>query len=291
MAVAHGSESTANADADASVVVTKPTGLAAGDFMLAFCVREASSEGFATPAGWTSLNANNFGTQLSTAVFGKVADSSDAAATNFTFAPAGTLGDGSSVALVRVTGQGFGTPAGNTVDTSATDSTGAFPDETVSFAGLTPLAANSMLYMFLANSDVSSNITFGSYAVANNNPSWTELYDVSEFSERFQWALAYGAYASAGATGNFSANTANGDSGDYVGVLVAVNESGNVTVSPNVITATLSIQAPTVAGGANVSPTVVTVTLTVQAPTVTTPANIWLEQSESSTAWTEQSQS
>jgi hypothetical protein len=92
----------------ASVAITKPTGLAAGDYMLAWVSAAADSTSMTAPSGWSSLTsqasdqANNI--PIST-LYGKVANSTDAAAANFTFTstPYTSSTAGISVVLAAIT--------------------------------------------------------------------------------------------------------------------------------------------------------------------------------------------
>lgn len=87
----------------------KPTSLAVGDLMLAIC-NCADSRTFSTPTGWTSLisGGNTDGTNR-TYFFTKVADSSDVAATNFTFTCSATF-NGGVVSLHRISGASTNAP-------------------------------------------------------------------------------------------------------------------------------------------------------------------------------------
>lgn len=272
MAVAYASSTEGSETGDGNLVMTKPTGLASGDVLVAFCTREtdgANTGSFNTPAGWTLIDSTEVANDIYGAVFTKIADSSDAAASSFTFVPS-VAGDNSAGILVRVTGAAFTSVVGNIVgDTSSDASTGG--ENAVSFAGIDPLGGSCLLLMFLVNRDSSFDVAFSGYAVANNNPSWTEAHDFE--GNNSSLAMAYGSYASGNVTGNYSA-VVNQD-GDYVGALVAVTETVSVTVSPAVITATATVQAPSVSAGATVSPAVITATITVQAPTVSTADPDW----------------
>lgn len=68
-----------------SVVITKPTGLTVGDQMIAAIASSQSSGSINTPAGWTLISQANAITGVAANIFFKVADSSDVAASNFTF--------------------------------------------------------------------------------------------------------------------------------------------------------------------------------------------------------------
>lgn len=83
-------------------VFAKPTGLAVGDTMLAIMVAEAT-QNLASPAGWTTVGDSDTATYTKTRAFSKVADSSDVAASNFTFTGTDIRGG----ILYRITGGGL----------------------------------------------------------------------------------------------------------------------------------------------------------------------------------------
>lgn len=72
-----------------TVTVTKPTGLAVGDLMLAFMTLNLS--GLTPPSGWTQLDSDNAagGASFNSTVYWKLAVTGDVSATNFTW----TAGD------------------------------------------------------------------------------------------------------------------------------------------------------------------------------------------------------
>ena len=111
------------ADADTSLVITKPTGLAAGD-LLVFIGGTASGLSYNTPSGWTSQVASDTANG-NIQVLSKVADSSDAAASNFTFNISGTFSQGCG-SLHRVSGASTNAPTSAT-GTGANDTTQTCP--------------------------------------------------------------------------------------------------------------------------------------------------------------------
>lgn len=280
MAVAFASSSTGTNSGDSALVITKPTGLAAGDVLVAFCLRAFDGSGFSTPSGWTLLQSQADGTAYSVSVFAKVADSTDAAASNFSFSVASATGDGTAGALCRITGESFTSVAANiaSVDGTATGTS------SLSYTGLTPVGPNSLLVMFVSNQDSNFDVTYSAYAVANSNPTWTEAYDVATV-ENMDYAIAYGTFAPTTTTGNFSATAS--QSGDHIGCLVSIIETASVTVEPSVINMTVGIQAPSVAADAVVSVGAVSLTSNAPAPTLTLGAAKWSNTDKSAApTWT-----
>jgi len=66
-------------------IITKPAGLAVGDFMLAHVVNKATSGTITPPANWTIIGAQSNTASSRSALFYKFADAADVAASTFTF--------------------------------------------------------------------------------------------------------------------------------------------------------------------------------------------------------------
>ena len=69
----------------AKCIITKPAGLALGDFMLAHVVNKATSGTITPPANWTIIGAQSNTASSRSALFYKFADAADVAASTFTF--------------------------------------------------------------------------------------------------------------------------------------------------------------------------------------------------------------
>jgi hypothetical protein len=286
MAVAFGSIATATVNSTGtatSLTITKPTGLAAGDYMVAIFGYSGNTNPWAL-TGWTSvLNPNDTSARVLN-ILVKVASASDASASDFTF----TISSGAEPnnvcgALLRITGNLFSGTA-NVVASDNDVSGAASPSYT---GGVTPGAANTLLIMGAVAGNSVSGVTTGSYAVTNDNPSWTERADFTETggAEDILLAIATATYSVGTTTGNYSL-AFSADPGDSIGFLLSINESTNVTVTPDVITMTSAVQAPTLTGSASVSPSVITMTSSVQAPTTATAAAEWTNTDKSSSSWT-----
>ena len=289
MAIAVQSFQTNTSTGSASVVVTKPVSLAVGDLMVGFVTSNDNTEtggAINLPSGWTSITTGDRISISGSAcahlrAFYKVADSSDAAASNFTF----TAADAPSTmfgAIYRITGQTLssitdGSGSGVQLDT-ATPSIAA---------GFTPTTANN-LYLMLGGSIGGPPTGFSSQAIATDNPSWTEDFEDSGSSVK-----TFGAHATRSqttATGNVSFSNGGDATTDNGVILVAIKEGFGVTVSPATVTGTSTVNAPTVSGGATVEPATVTATSTVNIPTSMGQA-IWSNQSKNTTTWTNENKS
>ena len=84
-----------------SVVITKPINLAVGDFMLAHIVSKGVGA-ISPPANWTIIGARSDTASNSSALYWKIADAADAAATNFTFTVTSGRNRGEIMALLGV---------------------------------------------------------------------------------------------------------------------------------------------------------------------------------------------
>ena len=288
MAVAFESVATAAAGAN-NITIGKPTGLAAGDLMVAHLAASDSAAGaidqWGSPGGtWTSLVTISSAPGAMThrvEVFYKYADAGDAAAADFTF-----TGDADSDAqlgaIYRISGAALA-PTGAIDAEPTTDTTPTYTNT------VTPSYINSlMLFLVSSGGDLSTQSVSG-YAITTNNPTWTERYDLNQAGSTDGDVSLAGATASrpeATATGNSDCTLAEAPS-TSVGVMVACYPLVSVTVSPAVVDATATINAPTVTGGAAVSPAVVVVTPTINAATVTTAAPKWANTDKSSApTWT-----
>lgn len=220
MAVAYGSISNSGWQISGSAVVTKPTGLAVGDIMLAFCAGNA--DGFAFPSGFTSIGStsaggNNYQTRLGY----KVADSSDVSATNFTF----TIGTSSTniCVLIRITGS---SSSSTTIKSSGTlVSNSATP----SITGITPYARGDiLLFQLWHGSDAVTAVS--SYAIATSNPTWTEILDTTAAGGNAGCGIAYAKRSQLTATGNFSAAGGNAST-DWGGWIISFSPSLDFSVA------------------------------------------------------------
>ena len=274
MAITYQSSQTTSYASGSTVVVTKPTGLAVGDLMVA-CIQALGITAHTdiTCSGWTTETGNN---NIDAAILKKIADSADVAASNFTFYLGATYQSGG--AITRIT-TGSSTWTTGTIFNAGTTATPTFT------TGITPATTDSLMLMFVFGIGTGGVETSSAYAITTNNPTWTEAYDIGVNSTTDGTiALAYANRPENSATGNFSA-TCSGGSNTKFGLLISIPEMLNVTVSPSVIDLTLSVQAPAVTGGATVSPDAIIMTASVQAPTVNITANPITNTDKNTSTW------
>lgn len=240
-----------------SVSPAKPAGLAVNDLMIAQAVSDGTSsdQTMSAPAGWTQIRQNSTGTFRGFAIFSKLADAADVAASSFTF----TRGDTNGVikaTVFAVHANGL-VPSVNVFDgTTRTSSSGA-----LTTGGVTPTLSDALLTILASASDNDSE-TFGSYSIVNNNPSWTEAYDSNTLSGAFgaTTAMAYGQRTLLTATGTVSATVSDPVNASDItilaitppaltpaaGTLSAVSVFSIPVVLENTLQIVSSIVAPTV---------------------------------------------
>ncbi len=202
----------------ASSVVTKPVGLAVGDLMVAQVVTEAGVT-ITAPSGFTSIR--NDTNVFKSTLYSKIADSGDVAATNFTFSfsPSSV----NSAGIVRVTGNA-GVLA-LTAQASASVTNSASP----SFANTVTPKADSLLLFFTSSN---SQHTTAGYAVATDNPTWTEMWDATG-GVAVSMAAAYAVRSQTTATGNSSA-TGGVATDDWVGQILSIAPPIVITVNETI---------------------------------------------------------
>lgn len=297
MAVAYESFSTvsfATKTSGQTIVITKPTGLAVNDFLIAHLsqvVTSGSNADWETPSGWTLLlnqnESGNLNSEARLTVFYKLADSSDVAASNFTF----TTNTGSCLAggaLYRVSGGASVTGvADGTIDTTTPTFTNT----------LTPSLADSVMLFLVTASDAGDTTgSVSSYAITTDNPTWTERYDFTGSEGVANGTNRQGIMA--GATASRPETTATGDSSctlvnysqNLVGAIVVITPPQDVNLSMPVGTLTLTGQEPSLTIGIVFPMPAGELTINGQTPTLTTSENtVWTEETKNSATWTEES--
>lgn len=216
---------------DAALVITKPSGLAVGDTMVAgifFNNDDTGSGSIATPAGWTQVSTDG-NTAFSLKVFTKLADSADVAASNFTFTQTGDTTYHLIGHIVRISE--FGLIAGETSEFSTTSGTA-----TVIAPTFTPTRANTLFLAFAAQS-LSGGATPNNVSVAltTDNPTWTERAEANANDGTYDSALA--AYtatrAETTATGNITATFAGTAAGNLKALsVISISSQINGDITP-----------------------------------------------------------
>jgi hypothetical protein len=264
-----------------SVTITKPTGVSVGDLLIAQISIVLDTDTISTLSGWTHVISNQPAGPTKTSIQWKIADSSDAAASNFTFnaSGVGTIGG----AMIRI--DGFVTPP--SLNYSAIR---VVNNNNPSFANtVTPTAINSLLLFFVFGNE---NGSVGSYAIATSNPTWIEHYDFG-YEASGLMACASATRSAMTATGNSSV-LISGASGniDPYGIMIAIDTPANATATPEVMAGTLSIPMPvSPTGTATATPEVIAGTLSIQPTTATSLEPMWSNEQKNSTTWINETKS
>lgn len=251
-----------------SAVVSKPSGLAVGDLMFFYLATNGNDVSPSDIPDWTYVDFNaSAGSGYATYLAYKVADSSDVAASTFTwsgiqsagstpyFASIVAIYDVSPISSFIVTGKG------TTTNTA-----------TPSITGITPFsrANNIILQFWHGQSNISSA---DSYAIATSNPGWTEAYDVA--SGNYQASCAYAVRPEVTATGNFSC--AGGDATtDWNARIVSVANTLSFSVSESITLTEFNKQDQTITLSENI---VTTENIDIDKQ------RIWTEETKNSATW------
>jgi len=176
MALAVSSTSSAVMVSATSVTVTKPTGLAVGDLMVAIIHSQGtSSANIQLPVGWTNIvhQSGSIGVELR-AMY-KIATSGDVIASNFLFN--GTVNSSyMSGSIARCTNSASISTVGATTDAYGIASGGGtLISDTCT---VTPLTPNSIVFMAFAGFQTSIGVTTSGYSTSNSL-SFTEFMDTS----------------------------------------------------------------------------------------------------------------
>jgi len=160
---------------------------------------------------------------------------------------------------------------------------------------LTPVAQDGVLLMFVFSDLAStSGITADGYAVATDNPTFTEIFDelIDGGSTDTSAHIAYSnTRTSTNATGNSTMTFSSGSptTGCFI---VLIESSVSVVVSGSVGNLTLTGNAGSISTGSTISGSTGMLTLTGNAGTHSSPTPVWDTQDKSSDGtWTNQSKS
>ena len=252
-------EQTSTNTNSANIVITKPTGLAVGDLMVAFVgflhIGSSGQSINSTPSGWSGLQSSN----TSRLVFGayyKIADSGDVAASNFTFGFSTTV-DKSGGSIIRVNNAIPVSP----IATSELDSDASPDSATISFtAASTPVSSNSLYLLGFCHgaTSVAGAFTASSYTITPSL-TLTEAVDTSVqegggSGTAFGISAAYGSVASSAEITQYGCTLNQTPIRAEIGILIIV--SGSVDASgSNAVFQTSPVTFDTLTGSTqNVKP-------------------------------------
>lgn len=262
---------TANPGNGSSVTVTKPTGLEVGDLMIFHYGFNDATDTASTISGWTHEVNNQTAGTFKTGLQWKIAEASDVAAANFTLSLSGAVVNPIG-AIIRITGFSATGLLNDAGAVSTNNSTATFTNS------VTPATANSLMLFFAGNNEAQAT---SNYAIATDNPTWSEVYDVTG-GGLVAISLAKATRSQTTATGNSSCTLVSGSTVDAYGIMVAIGSSISVSVTGSTGVLTLAGNVGTVSAGANVTGSTGDLTLAGNAGTVTTPEPEWTNTSKSS---------
>ncbi len=207
-----------NPDSNGSISVTKPTSLAVGELMIAFAVTGTNFTS-TFPSGFVSLGQLGFvsGAQTTAEIAYKIADSSDVAASNFSF----TAGVASISRITGATTTGGGIKYNGALVTNS---------GTASVSGITPSdygdATLLMQFWSVANG---SSPNIANYAIATSNPTWSQAYEITSGGNSV--AVASASRPEVTATGNFSVTGGGGAGADWTGQIISIPVPFVITIT------------------------------------------------------------
>ncbi len=204
MAIAYQSIGTVTYASGNTVTIPKPSGLAVGDLMVAMVHQKDVDTATCTLAGWTAIDTMDL--NITSGDFAwtlyKVADAADVLLTQFVF----VLNRTAYVAgaIFRIDGQAASSQinAHAWAEHSSNTTSHTYADT------ITPSVANCLLLIGVFNS---GNVTNSGYAIATDNPTWTEAFDVGSAGAARAFAGAYANRPETSATGNSASTTSAND--------------------------------------------------------------------------------
>lgn len=266
--------------AEGAINITKPTGLAVGDVLFAFLFCQNTNT-LPTPSGWSVVRNStaDFGPSDSNgAIFYKVADSGDVAASDFSF----DVSDGTGSiggTLVRVSGMDTSTVF-EQVNTAANAGEVSPWNFTVS---VTPSIEDSIIFAFCG---LNYSTTMSGYS-STGSPTWTELTQLTGVVGN-QFSVAYAPYPSTTEITNFQFDTGSAGAGTRAQVILfvartRVDSAGTnalLDVSPTIFSQAGSAGTTGTNALHTASPEIFTQTGQATAPTQ------WVNEAKPSTSWT-----
>lgn len=250
--------SSTNSNAGTSVVVTKPTGVAVGDVLVAIVTAyDTGSFDLDTPSGWTRQHYPSSPTNRRWALYTKIANSGDVSASDYTFSTGG-VANAIVAGIARVTGAA----SGNEILTTEYDE--ASGTASPSFTGTsTPTSADILVLMAICTNGTAGVPTTSSYA-STPSMTWTEVFDTAlDFSsEDPSVALASAVTANSTQITAYSASLSTSKStiwGSLLLIQPVVNASadvGHLAVTPVIFGITSSNTATAAVGHLSAPPTI-----------------------------------
>lgn len=269
-----------------TLTITKPTGLAVGDLLIANLGLYNGT--YATPAGWTlEITQKTVGRVISTQVFYKVADSSDVAASNFSFNSG--VGEDQFLAgsLMRVTGFNGLDPM---MSISDDDFYSGSQSITGSFTGTIATPNNSLVIMLTGATRGSGDgvFNFNAYGVTGVTASFTETFDFGR-SITSNSTVIGGAYANITTGGTITAWSTTVSTGrrEWSSILLVLEAKQDATASNNFLEVQPATFQPVVTNTNTVSNALLEVSPTINETNALAMSKTqWQSPTKESTNWT-----
>lgn len=239
-----------------TLTITKPSGLVAGEILVAALFSDST---ITTPSGWTQeVTTATSGAGYTFYALSRVADSADAAASNFSFSTAGSAGG----LLIRVTDGDIYNCVG--VSGGAQDDT---TGSSISITGLsvTPSFDNGILVAMFVHDGTTAGNTFSNYT-STPSYTWTERFEQTNIAGDRSVGIATAVQTTATTMTAISVDVTNGYVDTYGFIFeIRSRKDGDGTIATN--TVEFDTQSSTISGTsiANVG----TNTLNLEAPTIT----------------------
>lgn len=285
ISVASTTTSAYSATADSSITFTKPSGLSEGDVLVSAVCIDTVSQTVQTKTGWTSVGAGSTGfSKLYMKVQYKVADSSDVAATDFTFNYSGSA-SGDFGILYRIAD----TTNDARFDDSDTDQ--AQTETEYSFTtSLTPDTADSIVILTFAGYDS----PFPTIANPTTTPSLTFSQDYNDDdANNIAFATFHASKSDQTEITAYGVDSSDGDAPDsrLRGVISVFNQVVDESGTTALLTATTTLNDGDGSAGTNGNANMAAAGTDTFNVAGTAEQEIWTNQNRSSTTWTNQNKS
>lgn len=251
--------------------VTNPSGLTAGDLCLAFISTGDGDVTLSAINGWTLINSvNNGDGSGDVASFRKIVTGTDVTNGSMQFCSwSGNRPHAASILRFSITGDLTVGTVQTVANSTNTGTTGA----------VDLVSANHYLIAY-GGSDYDENWT---ESASNAQVTITERNQQNGTTASI--GVATGVWDGTGGTTSTATLTRDTSNGGMAGAVFVIGTTTNVSVTADVVTATFSVQAPTVTVGINVSPDVVTATLSLPSVTITITTSDWTNQSKNTSTF------
>lgn len=207
--------------------ITKPTGLAVNDLMIASIAQGENGSGSlanATASGWTLVQGTSFGASGNTSrqatVLYKVATAADVSATSFSF----TVSNPGTDKAAGIVAAFYNVDATSPIEVVGAWGTGS--GTSITAPGVTTVSANSGLVMLAFSGD---NNSYSSWSTPVNSSTAQSLAS-GNATEDVGTGLGFGIQAAVGASGSKSVTQANDP---WAGILIALKPYTPVPVGCN----------------------------------------------------------